>query len=215
MRSIIILNSKGGCGKSTIATNLAGYFADRGKRVVLADFDPQGSSLDWVAARAANRKPIKAVAAWRPNARLDTSADYLIMDTPAGVHGRDLSSLLRRAENILIPVLPSPMDTRAASHFLDELRKAKPITNSKLRIATVANRVRDYTIAAWELEEYLNDIKLGPRRKVPVIAWLRASQNYVRAANRGLSVFEMAPYATHVDREQWKPLLRWVQTGKP
>ncbi len=212
MRSILIMNSKGGCGKTTLATNLAGYYATQGKSVLLADFDPQRSSLDWLEERPESSPPIFGVAAYDEKFRASKNTDVLIMDAPAGIHGKQLSDLLRRTETIVMPILPSPLDVRAATRFIEDLRSINKVIKSEVKLATVANRVRDHTIAGNDLTDYLSKLKLPNGKKFPFITVLRASQNYIRAAEKGLSIFEMAPSATEVDREQWKPLLRWLNS---
>jgi len=214
MRSILILNPKGGCGKTTLATNLAGYYASRGKRVSLADFDPQGSSMDWLAARPEDRAGIAAVNACEEALRPPRNTEYLILDAPAAIHGRALADLLRRAQTLVIPILPSPLDVRAATRFIQELKAARKVINRNIKLTTVANRVRQQTIAAHTLNDYLGRQKLPDGRKLPFLAVLRASQNYVRAAARGLSVFEMAPSQTQPDRDMWLPLLRWLNSAR-
>jgi chromosome partitioning protein len=210
MRSVLILNAKGGCGKSTLATNLAGYYASKGRRVVLADFDPQQSALDWLSARPVERPGITGIAAWRDAFRVPKDADWVIIDSPAAIKGRELSGLVRRADSILMPLLPSAMDVRAANHFIGDLNAVRKVVNREVRVATVANRVREHTLAAAELEDYLARFSLPNGRPFPFLAALRATQNYVWAAERGLSIFEFAPVKTLPDREQWVRILRWL-----
>lgn len=210
MRSVLILNAKGGCGKSTLATNLAGYYASKGRRVVLADFDPQESALDWLSARPAERPAITGIAAWRDGFRVPRDADWVIIDSPAAIKGRELSGLVRRADSILMPLLPSAMDVRAANHFIGDLNAVRKVVNREVRVATVANRVREHTLAAAELEDYLARFSLPNGKPFPFLAALRATQNYVWAAERGLSIFEFAPVKTLPDREQWVRILRWL-----
>ena len=212
MRSILIMNSKGGCGKTTLATNLAGYYATQGKSVLLADYDPQGSSMDWLAERPETSPVIQGVAAFEEKFRVGKNTDILIMDAPAGIHGKPLSDMLRRTETIIMPILPSPLDVRAATRFVEELRRMNKIVKAEVKLATVANRVRDHTLAGNDLSEYLAKLKLPNGKKFPFMTVLRASQNYIRAAEKGLSIFEFAPSATETDREQWKPLLRWLNS---
>ena len=215
MRSVLILNAKGGCGKSTLATNLAGYYASKGRRVVLADFDPQESAMDWLAARPAERPAITGIAAWRDGFRVPKDTDWVIIDSPAAVKGRELSGLVRRADSILMPLLPSAMDVRAANHFIGDLNAVRKVVNREVRVATVANRVREHTQAAAELEDYLARFSLPNGKPFPFLAALRATQNYVWAAERGLSIFEFAPVRTLPDREQWVRILRWLsRSGK-
>jgi chromosome partitioning protein len=214
MRSIVILNAKGGCGKTTLATNLAAYYANHGKSVALADLDPQGSSLDWLSVRTEDAVEITGIEASDGSFRAPRNTDVMIMDAPAGVHGKQLSELLKRAETVVVPLLPSPIDIRAASRFLGELNECRRLINKNIRVATVANRVRDHTLAASELEDYLDTRKLPDGRKMPFISMLRASTNYLRAAERGLGIFEFAPATTAVDRQQWLPLLRWLNSAR-
>jgi len=214
MRSILVLNPKGGCGKTTLATNLAGYYASRGRTVTLVDFDPQGSSMDWLAARPGDRPPIHGIDACGESVRPPRNTDTLILDAPAAIRGRELGDLLRRAETLVIPILPSPLDIRAATRFIQELKAVRRVINRDIKLTTVANRVREQTLAAHTLNEYLEQQKLPDGRTLPFRAVLRASQNYVRAAARGLTVFEMAPSQTQPDRDMWLPLLRWLNSAR-
>lgn len=216
MRSILVVNSKGGCGKTTIATNLAGYYAARGKSVALVDYDPQESSIDWLAIRSLERAPIIGISASKDQVRIPRDTDYVIMDSPAALHGRKLADLVRRADTILMPILPSPIDVRAAKNFLAEVNKLRKVVNADVRFATIANRVRENTIAAQDLNEYLDTLRLPNGKKLAVLASLRASQNYIRAAEKGLSIFEFAPVKTLPDRDQWARIFRWIShAGKP
>jgi len=215
MRTILVLNSKGGCGKTTIATNLAAYYAVQGHKVTLADFDPQGSSTDWLAGRPEKRPKIGGIAVWSPShARVPRGTEFLIMDAPARTHDKTLANLLHRAESVVMPVLPSPFDMRAAERFLGELFELRKIVDTRVKLAAVANRVRDNTRAAVALEAYLDTLKLPNGRKLPFLTMLRASQNYIRAADQGLSIFEFAPFATMQDREEWAPLIRWLDSPR-
>ncbi len=210
MRSILVVNSKGGCGKTTVATNLAGYYAARGKSVALVDYDPQESSIDWLANRSPERAPITGISASKEQVRVPRDTDYVIMDSPAALHGRTLADMVRRADTILMPILPSPIDVRAAKNFLAEVNKLRKVVNADVRFATIANRVRENTLAANDLNEYLDALKLPSGKKLPVLASLRASQNYIRAAEKGLSIFEFAPVKTLPDRDQWARIFRWI-----
>jgi chromosome partitioning protein len=214
MRSILVLNAKGGCGKTTLATNLAANFALRNKAVALVDMDPQQSSMDWLAVRPENRAPIHALSGFDGTLRLPRNLDYVVFDAPAGTHGGDISHLVRRAETIVIPVLPSAIDMRAAQRFIDELFQISRVLNQQVRIGTVINRARENSPGRLILEEYLRDLRLPDGRKLPFVAVLRASRNYVRAAERGLSVFELGPVAVTHDLELWRPLLRWLDSKR-
>lgn len=208
MRTIMLLNPKGGCGKSTLTTNLASYFANQGQYVTLADLDPQGSSLDWLQARPPTRPEIHGIAAWKEPLRVSKKCDVVLLDAPAGTHGKALSALIRRTETLLVPVLPSPIDIRAAGHFVEELLASGRVQSDKARIALVANRVREHTRIFHELEEFLKHLK------VPFVATLRDTQNYIRAAASGVGIFEMAPSLVQQDIEQWQPLLRWLRSKR-
>ncbi|MBW7929918.1 MAG: ParA family protein [Gammaproteobacteria bacterium] len=205
MRYIMVLNAKGGCGKSTLATNLASYYATQGKRTVLADFDPQCSALDWLSRRPADRPPIEGVEAHRHGLRgVPRNAEVVIIDAPARVHGAELTAMVRHAETIIVPVLPSTIDITAASQFLEKLAEVGRVERRQVRVAVVANRVRDNTLIAGELDEYLDGLK------TPYVAKLREAQNYIRAYTRGLGIFELPEYLAWPDWEQWEPLLEWL-----
>ncbi len=208
MRHIMVVNSKGGSGKTTIATNLASYFAAQGKEVILADYDQQASSLAWLQARSSARPPIKGSAGFKSAYRPTRKTDVVIIDSPAAIHGDELTKLVRMAETILIPVLPSPVDMRAAENFIKEIRNTAPVEKKRAKLALLANRSRDYTRVYWELDAFLN------KQRIPFLTMLRDSQNYVRAAERGLGVFEMSEYATAVDREQWDPIIKWLSSKR-
>ncbi len=141
MRHIMVLNAKGGCGKSTLATNIASYFATQGAEVALADFDPQRSSLDWLARRPDDRAHITGVAGFDGGLKhAPRNADYVVIDAPARSHGAELTSLIRHAETIVVPVLPSTIDMQATTTFLEELRAVGKINKKQAKIAAVANR---------------------------------------------------------------------------
>jgi len=209
MRSIMVLNSKGGSGKSTIATSIASYYASKGKKVVLADCDPQASSLEWLAARPSGRSTITGVDGSTGQFRAPRSADYVIYDTPAAVHGKELSAFLRRAQSIIIPVLPSPIDMRAATPFIQKVLDNGRVARKEARVALIANRCRETYNIYHQLDTYLRKV-----RKAPFISVLRETQNYVRAAERGLGIFELAPYSVRRDLDQWDPVVRWLNSKR-
>jgi chromosome partitioning protein len=205
MRHIMVLNSKGGSGKSTLATNLAGYCAIQGDKVALADFDPQQSSLDWLAIRPPEAAPIIGVKGFREGLRhVPRDCDAVVIDAPARIHGPDLSELLRRSDTILVPVLPSTIDIRATQRFLGELLGRAKVENKLARVAVVANRVKENTLIFEELDGFLEELK------IPYLATLREAQNYVRAYTRGLSVWELPEYLAWPDWKQWKPICEWL-----
>lgn len=209
MRHIMVLNSKGGCGKSTIATNLASYYALQGKRVALVDYDPQGSSLDWLARRPESRDAIAGVdGASEGLTHMPRNADIVIEDAPARSHGPELTDLVRHAETLIVPVLPSTIDMQASTKFLGELAKVGKVRRKQVKVAVVANRVRESTIIFEQLDEYLEGLK------IPYIAALREAQNYIRAYVRGLGIFELPEYLAWPDLEQWDPLIEWLKSRR-
>ncbi len=209
MRSIMVLNSKGGSGKSTIATSIASYYATQGKKVLLVDFDPQASSLDWLAARPSGRSSITGIDGASGHFRVPRNADYVVYDTPAAVHGPELSALLRRAQSIIIPVLPSPIDMRAATPFVQKVLDNGRVARKEARVALIANRCHQHYNIYHQLDTYLRKV-----RKAPFISALRETQNYVRAAERGLGIFELPPYAVRKDLDQWDPIIRWLNSKR-
>lgn len=209
MRHIMVLNAKGGCGKSTLATNIASYFATEGASVALADYDPQRSSLDWLDRRPEDRAEIVGVAAFEDGfRRVPRTADIVVVDAPARSHGAELTELVRHAETIIVPVLPSTIDMQATTTFVEELKNVGKIQRKQAKIGTVANRVRDNTLIWGDLDEYLSKIR------VPYIAALREAQNYVRAYTRGLGIFELPEYLAWPDWEEWEPLTAWLRSKR-
>jgi chromosome partitioning protein len=209
MRHVMVLNAKGGCGKSTIATNIAVFFARNGHQVCIADYDRQRSSLDWLAQRPADLPPITGVAAFDEGLRsVARSTEILVIDAPARVHGTELNELVRRAETIIVPVLPSSIDMKACAHFMAELLEIGKVSRRQARLGLVANRVREYTLIYEELDEYLSKLK------VPYLGALREAQNYVRAYARGMGVLELPEYLASPDWKQWEPIGEWLDSKR-
>ncbi len=209
MRHILVTNAKGGCGKSTIATSLAAYFASEGYETALADFDPQASALTWLEQRPEGFPPITAVPGFESGLRgVPRNADYVIIDSAAGSHGKELVELVRKAETIVVPVLPSPIDIKAAERFVDELLNIAKVADKKAKAALVANRIKENTLIFEELDDVLS------RLKVPYIASFREAQNYIRAYQRGLGIHELPPYLAWPDWEQWDPLIEWLDSRR-
>jgi chromosome partitioning protein len=205
MRHVMVLNAKGGCGKSTLATNIAVFFAREGQQVCIADYDPQQSSLDWLAQRPADLPAITGVRAFEEGVRnVSRSTDILVIDAPARVHGTELNELVRRAETIVVPVLPSSIDMKASQHFMTELLEIGKVSRRQARLALVANRVREHTLIYEELDQYLSKLK------VPYLGCLREAQNYVRAYARGMGVLELPEYLASPDWKQWEPIGEWL-----
>ena len=205
----MVLNAKGGCGKSTLATNIASYFATQGATVALADYDPQRSSLDWLERRPEDRPQIAGVAAFEDGFRhVPRSADIVVVDAPARSHGKELTELVKHAETIVIPVLPSTIDMQATTTFIEELRNVGKIQRKQAKMATVATRGRDNTLIWDDLDEYLT------KTRVPYVAALREAQNYVRAYTRGLGIFELPEYLAWPDWDEWEPLTAWLRSKR-
>ena len=211
-RTIVIINAKGGSGKTTLACNIAAYYATQGQKVGLVDFDRQGSALDWLEDRPEDRPAIAGYDGTGRSFSLPRGKDVVVMDAPAATHGSALASVLSHAQTALIPVIPSPIDLNAAVGFLDELVEVGRVLKNRVRVATVANRVRENTPGHYEVEEFLDSLKLPDGRKMPFVAMLRNTQNYVNAAERGLSIFEIAPSRAAHDLELWKTLTRWLNS---
>jgi chromosome partitioning protein len=205
----MVLNAKGGCGKSTLATNIAVYFAREGREVSIADYDHQRTSLDWLALRPADLPKISGVPAYEEGLRnVARSTEVLVIDAPARVHGTELNELVRRAETILVPVLPSTIDIKACGHFMTELLELGKVSRKQARLAVIANRVREYTLIFEELDQYLGKLK------VPYLASLREAQNYVRAYARGMGVLELPEYLAWPDWKQWEPIMEWLDSKR-
>ena len=206
MRSILVLNSKGGSGKTTIATNLASFYASIGKQVALVDFDSQESFISWLKARSSAKPPITGIKGYV--IKVKRGVDYKIIDAPAGLQGAALTKVLNMAESVIIPVLPSPIDMRAAGDFIKNIKKHSRVVKKKSKIALVANRGRDYTNIYWELDEFLEG------QKIPFLTMVRDSQNYIRGAEKGLGIYEMGPAMTEVDRSYFEPIIDWLNSKK-
>ena len=214
MRSILVLNSKGGTGKTTLAINIACYYAIEGHSVALVDYDLQGSALDWLESRPEDRPAIRGVDGTQPSARVPRNTDYVIMDAPAASHGNTLAQLLRKAQTCVVPVIPSAIDLNAALRFLDEVVDVGRVLNRKVRVGTVANRVRENSPGRFELEDFLRAVRLPDGRRLPFVAVLRNTQNYVHAAERGLSIWEIAPSKAEHDMALWDPLMSWLNSKR-
>ncbi|GMU69787.1 MAG: hypothetical protein AMXMBFR37_21190 [Steroidobacteraceae bacterium] len=212
---IVVLNPKGGSGKTTIAINLASHYATRGLTPLLMDFDPQGSSMRWIRKRPPNLPEIRAVAAFERDSRLTRSFQLrapegtarVIVDTPAAVPAHGFPDLTRDAHKIIVPVMPSDIDIHAASKVIADLLLVAKIRRGDHRIGVIANRVRRNTLVYQALMRFLGT--LG----IPIVATFRDSQSYVRSAELGLGIHEMKSYLVREDLEQWEPLIGWLEEG--
>ena len=213
MQRILVLNPKGGSGKTTIATNLASYFASSGDRPMLLDNDPQGSSTRWLKKRTAEQPQVYGVAAFDRTSRMTRAfqmgvpegPEHVVVDTPAAVSSQDLPELTRTADAIIVPVLPSDIDIHACSKCIADLLLIAKVRRDEHRIGVIANRVRRNTLIYQSLLRFLQTLQ------IPVITSLRDSQNYVRAAENGVGIHEMKRHVVETDLEEWAPLLAWLK----
>lgn len=203
MKTLLIANPKGGAGKTTVSTNLAGWLASQGEDVYLWDLDRQKSSLLWLSLRPAHLPPIHRLDS---KTKTDKKSGWLVLDSPAGLHGDHLAEILKRAHKVIVPLVPSPYDMDATRVFLDEILGDKSVKKGKADVAIIGMRVDARTKAAERLDEFLAPIDL------PVLTHLRETMNYVNAAFEGKSIFDMAPSQVEKDLEQWEPIIEWVQS---
>jgi chromosome partitioning protein len=215
MRRIIVLNAKGGCGKTTLATNVASSFAIRGFKTALIDYDPQASSMQWLRARAADRPPIQGVAisdasrvplagAWQLKVPRDTQR--VVVDTPAGLRALDLAGRITADDLLLVPIQPSVIDIRATADFIRDLLLMARLRPQDQRLAIVGSRTRRGP-ALNVLKGFLENLK------IPVLEHLRESSAYVTAAEQGIGIAELPLTQARSDRGAWQTILNWLEGG--
>ena len=203
MSVIVVANPKGGVGKSTVATNIAGYLASCGHAVMLGDVDRQQSARTWLTLRPAGVAPITAwQVAHDEIARPPKGVTHVVLDTPAGLHGKRLDEVMKLADKVLIPLQPSIFDIHATHDFVQQLLQRKRI--DRVTIAIVGNRTRESMISTEHLREFLATVKL------PMLGFLRDTQNYVHLAARGLTLWDLPPIRVARDLEQWRPITQWL-----
>ncbi len=206
MPVIVVANPKGGVGKSTLSTNLAGYLARQGHAVMLGDVDRQQSTRGWLGMRPPS---LPAISTWQVQhgdvVRPPKGTTHAVLDTPAGLHGKRLDEVMKLADRVLVPLQPSIFDIRATHDFLRQLQAHR--RSDRVQIGLVGMRVRDNTIAAEQLRGFLG--KLG----LPVLGYLRDTQNYVHLAARGLTLWDVAVGRVERDLEQWQAIVRWAEAG--
>lgn len=216
MQRITVINMKGGCGKTTIATNLASAYAGLGRNTTLIDYDPQGSSIYWLNKRTRDVSKINGIAAYSTNRavtqswrlHLPLNTEYVIVDTPAGLKGLDLVDQLKGTNTILIPVLPSSIDTHATADFIRDLYLIAKVRPKRTRLCIVCNRIKANTLSFQALERFLDAMD------IPVIAKLRETQNYIKASECGLGVHELGSKASEKDLEAWHQIVNWLDAGQ-
>ncbi len=207
MISVLVANTKGGCGKTTIATTLASAFAGQGRFTVLADVDRQHSSLDW-AKRRPDAAPALAGLDWaKSEFAVPKDAERVVIDAPAALKMKDVEALVKMADVIILPVLPSAFDEAATRRFLNRLEELKPIRKSRAAVAIVGNRMRVRTRAAAQLDAFLGGLGHS------VVSRIRDSAAYTEAAAEGLSVFDLRGRRAEDLREDWAPLLRHIEAA--
>jgi chromosome partitioning protein len=206
MRGILVVNPKGGSGKTTVATNLAAGLAQGDERVLLWDIDRQKSSLTWLSIRPQHLPRIARLDGAGEAGGDENDRSWVVVDTPAGLHGKNLEHALRLAEKVVIPVAPSMFDMAATRDFLDSLLREKLVRKQRLEVAVVGVRVDPRTRAAHTLEAFLSQYEL------PILGYLRDTVLYANVAFSGQSVFDLPRYLSERDLEQWQPILEWVRS---
>lgn len=213
LKRIVVINPKGGSGKSTLATNVAGFLASSGHPTALMDFDPQGSALRWLQNRSDERAEVYGMAACEHDTTMTRSFQLrvpshirtLVIDTPAALQTAELAEFTRGAHAILVPVLPSDIDIHAATRLVSDLLIVAKVSRRMGRLGVVANRVREHTVGYRKLMRFLE------RLSIVVIGELRDSQNYVYAADHGISIHEMQPSRVRKDLDSWKSITEWLE----
>src|SRR5256885_10852224 len=212
MNTTLVINSKGGSGKTTITTNLASYFASQNTPITIMDYDPQGSSLHWLRSRpgptakiyGANAAPQKGGRIRSVEMHVPADTQQLLIDAPAGTSGLLLQEMLGRADCILIPVAPSTIDIHATANFIRDLLLVGRIRPRTIQLAVVANRVRSSMPVYQPLERFLNSLGL------PFLTRISDSDVYVKAVEAGIGIFEMTPSAAAAECAEFMPILEWV-----
>lgn len=204
MPVILVANPKGGVGKSTIAANLAGYFARAGRRTMLGDLDPQQSVTAWLKARSSS---LPAIESWnideRGTARPPNGTTHCVIDAPAGVKGRTLGGVLKVADRVIVPLQASMFDICATRDFLNGLFD-NGLSRGRSQIGLLGVRIDTRTRAADQLGRFLNTLGL------PVLGHLRDTQNYVHLAAHGLTLWDVPAAKVEKDLDQWLPILKWI-----
>ncbi len=202
MKAILIANPKGGSGKTTLSTNIAGYLASRGHRVAMLDLDRQKSATQWLANRP---RSLSSIELMQSEVEKNTPVDWLVIDSPAGLHGKNLEHALKLVHRVIVPIAPSAFDIQASRDFLEVLHHEKTVRKGKIFVGVVGMRMDPRTRAALTLEQFLKGLDL------PVLAYLRETQAYVNAGFEGKTLFDLPPSQAQRELEQWAYLLGWLE----
>ncbi len=204
MKAILVANPKGGSGKTTLTTNIAGYLASRRQRVAILDLDRQKSSSQWLANRPRNLPGIELM---HSDADMNSPADWLVIDSPAGLHGKNLEHALKLVHKVIVPIAPSAFDIQASRDFLEALHHEKTVRKGKIFVGVVGMRMDSRTRAALTLEQFLKGLDL------PILAYLREAQVYVNAAFEGKTLFDLPHSVAEKELEQWAYLANWMENS--
>ena len=205
MKAILVANPKGGSGKTTLTTNIAGYLASRRQRVAILDLDRQKSATQWLANRPRNLPGIELM---HLDADMNSPADWLVIDSPAGLHGKNLEHALKLVHKVIVPIAPSAFDIQASRDFLETLHHEKIVRKGKIFVGVVGMRMDSRTRAALTLEQFLKGLDL------PILAYLREAQIYVNAAFEGKTLFDLPPSMAERELEQWAYLINWLERSE-
>lgn len=204
MPVIVVANPKGGVGKSTLSTQIAGYLARQGHAVMLGDVDRQQSARTWLSLRPPELPTIQTWDITHDHiVKPPKGTTHVVLDTPAGLHGKRLDEVMKLADRVLIPLQPSLFDIYATRDFIRTLHERRK--GDAVRLAVVANRVKAGSLSSDQLRSFLHTLD------VPVLGELRDTQNYVQLAARGLTLWDIAASRVEKDLTQWEPILRWLE----
>jgi chromosome partitioning protein len=208
MKTVLVASSKGGAGKTTIATHLAAQSAIDGLRTALVDADPQASSTRWAQKRAGLDSAVLAIdgtrrQAWRKQVPDDTQR--VIVDGAAGAMADELDPFLETVDAVIVPVVPSTFDIEATVPFLDSLARHPRVRKGTLRVGLVGNKLKPWTNVS---QQALDLLKQWP---YPLVAQLRDSQGYVVTTALGKSLFDYHSAQVREHQSDWQPLLRWLK----
>jgi chromosome partitioning protein len=205
VKAILIANPKGGSGKTTLSTNIAGYLASRGQRVAILDLDRQKSATQWLANRPLH---LPSVELMQSEVEKNSPVEWLVIDSPAGLHGKNLEHALKLVHKVIVPIAPSAFDIQASRDFLEALHHERTVRKGKIFVGVVGMRMDSRTRAALTLEQFLKGLDL------PILAYLREAQIYVNAAFEGKTLFDLPHSLAERELEQWAYLIGWMNRSE-